>query len=103
MQLLRINDQAENDWIAAERKVVYGERKTLWIAASDRATEDTWVWEDSTEFWQGRADGMPIDDEFSLWTAGEPDNNDNRSGLWTSAKCGKSDREFVCERPPHSS
>lgn len=51
---------------------------TGWIGASDAETESTWKWvtgpEAGTTFWQGAVSGTPVNDEFSFWNSGEPNN-----------------------------
>ncbi|WP_299337155.1 T9SS type B sorting domain-containing protein [uncultured Psychroserpens sp.] len=51
---------------------------TGWIGASDAGAEETWRWvtgpEAGTIFWMGSVNGEPVNDEFSFWNAGEPNN-----------------------------
>lgn len=51
---------------------------TGWIGASDAAAEGTWRWvtgpETGTVFWMGAVNGEPVNDEFSFWNDGEPNN-----------------------------
>lgn len=47
-----------------------------WIGASDAQSEGNWQWvtgpENSTVFWNGAANGAPVNNEFSFWNIGEP-------------------------------
>jgi hypothetical protein len=44
-----------------------------WLLASDVANEGTWTWlDDGSPFWQGGANGAPIDGAYSNWNATEP-------------------------------
>lgn len=48
-----------------------------WLLASDVATEGTWLWlDDGSPFWQGGANGAPIDGAYSNWNATEPNGGD---------------------------
>ena len=46
-----------------------------WIGANDIAREDTWLWVDGTQFWQGRSNGSPVGGHYNHWGAGEPNDN----------------------------
>ena len=55
--LVTINDQIEQDWLAAPFT-----QPKLWIGMNDRAVEGTWVW----------SSGEPV--TYENWTPGEPNN-----------------------------
>ncbi|MDG5492731.1 T9SS type B sorting domain-containing protein [Psychroserpens sp. SPM9] len=54
---------------------------TGWIGASDAASEGDWTWvtgpEANTLFWTGAVNGQPVNDEYSFWNTGEPNNFNN--------------------------
>ena len=66
-----------------EESVFAGEQSpgTGWIGASDVGVEGTWRWETGPEagtvFWMGTANGQPVNDEYSFWNNGEPNNFGN--------------------------
>jgi hypothetical protein len=60
--LVTINNQAEQDWLAATFT-----GQNLWIGFSDQAAEGTWVW----------SSGEPV--TYTNWLRGEP----NNCGFWT--------------------
>lgn len=47
-----------------------------WIGASDDQSEGNWQWvtgpENGTAFWNGAANGTPVNNEFSFWNTSEP-------------------------------
>ncbi len=49
-----------------------------WIGASDEETDGIWKWvtgpEQGQQFWQGDGNGSPVNDMFSSWADGEPNN-----------------------------
>jgi hypothetical protein len=108
MHLVRIDDQAENEWVGTQRLVAFGSTFEVWIGASDAEESDSWRWRDGAMFWQGRAAGLPVDGLYSSWAAGEPNNNagngvaENCAVMrndqqWNDRPCGLAYR-FVCER-----
>ena len=85
MHLVRIDDADENTWIADQRVSVFGSRVLSWIGASDTVSENTWTWQTGEIFWQGQANGAPVDGLFSNWLGDEP----NDGGEFTlGADCG---------------
>lgn len=109
MLLIRIDDQAEQDWMSAQRVIVFSGRPRVWIGGSDATTERTWVWPDNDNFWQGNSGGAAVDGLFTRWRGGEPNNNDNGgedcataddtlSAQWDDRQCNSTYR-FICERP----
>jgi outer membrane protein OmpA-like peptidoglycan-associated protein len=75
--LAEINSQAENSFIGTETSAT-----NIWIGASDRAVEGTWIWDGATSTYNkpagsgGSAQGAG--GAFSSWASGEP--NDHVSG-----------------------
>jgi hypothetical protein len=103
MRLVQLNDAAENAWVRSTADAILG-TNDFFIGASDAATEDTWVWDDGPQFWQGRSNGTAVGGLYTNWDGGEP--NDDKSedcaemqgdGQWNDVPCG-SPQEFVCER-----
>jgi gliding motility-associated-like protein len=70
--LATITSEAENNFIWEKTKGVG------WIGASDSAVEGVWRWvtgpEAGTQFWQGGANGSPVNGMYSNWNNGEPNN-----------------------------
>lgn len=58
----------------------------LWLGGNDIASEGSWVWDGDNQgstspFWQGKANGMPVNGAFTNW-GNEPDDfNNNQDGL----------------------
>jgi hypothetical protein len=52
---------------------------TGWIGGSDAEKEGTWKWvegpDNGIEFWEGEANGKPINKEYSHWRYDEPNND----------------------------
>ncbi|MDH3623753.1 MAG: C25 family cysteine peptidase [Myxococcales bacterium] len=98
--LTRIDDVDENTYVTG----FSGSAK--WIGANDGAVEDTWVWPDGEQFWQGDENGSPVGGLYNNWNSGQPNNISNQdcaemqsSGGWTDISC-TSTRRYVCEGPP---
>ncbi len=108
MHLVRIDDLAEQQYLSEQRIVAFGGRKKTYIGASDLAVENTWVWEDGTNFWQGRSGGVPVGGLFTFWRGSQPDDdgtqdcagmrdNNSATGRWVDFGCGQLNR-YICER-----
>lgn len=92
--LATVTSQGENDYISARLE------NSGWMGASDAASEGDWQWatgpEAGTSFWLGLGDGVPVNDSFSAWADGEP--NDYAGGEdcaqyypagdWNDLPCG---------------
>ena len=98
--LADIASAAENSFIAT---LTSGD---TWIGASDRATEDRWVWLDGTHFWQGEEWGSPVGGLYNGWNPGGEPNDyygqdcaiTNSSGTWYDRECNDG-YDRVCEGP----
>ena len=95
--LAEINSQVEQDsvyyyvnqaGITASQTVAPdgGGASYVWLGGNDISTEGAWVWDgdntgSSIPFWQGKANGMPVNGAFNNW-GNEPDDfNNNQDGL----------------------
>jgi hypothetical protein len=108
MTLVRIDDQAENDWVFhTAHEVLPSGWDDLWIGASDRGTEGVWVWPDGTQFWQGRSDGSAVGGRYADGKRGEPNDYNGEDcaemedyhqdgKLWNDVPCSLG-HEYVCE------
>ncbi|MCB9989688.1 MAG: type I secretion C-terminal target domain-containing protein [Rhodospirillales bacterium] len=68
--LVTITTAAENSYVAS----LIG--ASIWIGANDVDTESTWTWtgglEQGVSFWQGLAAGTTLNNMYTNWNAGEP-------------------------------
>jgi len=111
MHLIRINDQAEQDWMSAQRNVAFSGLPRIWMGGNDIAANNTWVWHDEASFWQGLSNGGAVGGLYTRWRGGEPNNgdgiedcgtvDDNLGGAWDDRPCNQVHR-FVCERDAES-
>jgi hypothetical protein len=100
--LVHIDDQAENDWVAMQLDMKGA--SWAWIGASDASMEGYWRWtDDDTLFWYGTASGMAIGGEYNSWLHGsEPEPNTTgdcariEGGDWLDADCANAGA-YVCE------
>ncbi len=60
--LVTINDQAENTWVASTFLNYGGVRRDLWLGGTDAGTEGHWRWANGEAF------------SYSNWEPGQPDN-----------------------------
>lgn len=88
------------------------------IGASDQGGENEWSWIgnaaaiDGFQFWEGNANGDPVDGAYSNWASGEPNNTGNEDcaaisitgsairdpGQWDDRICA-TEQPFLCEDP----
>jgi hypothetical protein len=87
--LVTITSKQENDFVSAR----IDQATNVWIAASDARIEGTWEWvegpEKGTIFWQGAANGAPVDGQFASWANQEPNNAGNEDYAvtnWSGSK-----------------
>ncbi len=103
-RLARIDDAAENTWLRAAANGTLG-TGTFFHGGNDIVTDNTWLWEDGSPFWQGVANGAAVAGSYTAWAGGEPNNaNSNEDcgevrpdALWNDISCAAT-RAFACER-----
>jgi hypothetical protein len=108
MFLVRIDDQAENDWVhsmipAADQ----ASNKTSlwrWMGGNMLVTIDDWKWDDGQSFWSGGKNGTPVNGLYSNWAPIEPVGTNNLClsmmasiGTWYNMDC-TGGRPYVCEQ-----
>jgi Pentapeptide repeats (8 copies)/Lectin C-type domain len=91
--LLTISSQKERDAVNSTFGLIGDEG--YWIGATDESSEGTWRWIGGPEagkiFWSGGAKGKggkPVDEKYSAWHDGEPNNN-------TVADGNRNEEDFV--------
>lgn len=69
MQLVRVDDAAENDFLAAN---FYSSPplQGMWLSASDSAVEGEWRWLNGDLFWLGDKAGTPQNGLYNAWYVG---------------------------------
>lgn len=105
MQLVRIDDAAENDWLATTATAAglfsrVGD--SALIGASDREVPEQWVWPDGEVFWSGTSNGAPVNGLYENWTNQHPTGGITNcsallaSGLWIAMGCASA-LPFICQ------
>jgi len=100
MSLVRVDDQAENDWLSGLGLT------DLWLGASDSATEDDWRWVQGDDaFWSGDQSGSAVGGAFESWATGEPNGTGDAATLRASTgdwfdRLETATYPYVCELPP---
>lgn len=76
MRLAWLESKAENDAVWAKVSAIQSVAE-VWIGATDRATEGDWSWDGQggVQFWDGGANGSPVDGAFVAWAADTPNNS----------------------------
>ncbi len=100
MQIVRIDDAAENEFVRSSMVPFAGH---IWIGGSDLAVTGEWRWPDGNQFWQGDSNGAGL--LYANWFMGEPNNFDGNEhcsemviqhGQWNDQVCTVG-QEYVCE------
>jgi hypothetical protein len=106
MFLVRIDSQAENDWLMATGTGhgVFEFNDFAQIGANDQAVAGEWRWPDGTLFWQGGANGKAVGGAYASWDASAPSASGVQKcsgtlgdGLWQDRSCTAAE-PFICER-----
>jgi len=83
--------------------------QTAWLGAQDDENEGTWKWlggaEKGSPFWEGKTDGHKVDEMFTNWRTGEPNDVQNEDcavmmsddGGWNDAKCDTETYSVIVE------
>jgi hypothetical protein len=108
MFLVRIDDQAENDWvhsmIPAADQANNNTSLWRWMGGNMLVTVDDWKWDDGESFWSGGKNGTPVNGLYANWPQTEPVGTNNlclsmsaRFGTWYNMDC-TGGRPYVCEQ-----
>ena len=109
MQLIRVDDAAENQWLFDNANTQPGRDSLVWIGATDQVVEGEWRWTDGSLFWVGgpAPGGMAQGGLFVAWYFREPNNvsmTEHCASLdttgstpeWYDTRCELA-QPFVCE------
>ncbi len=107
MQLARVDDTNENQWLLTNAYLPGGSSTAAWLGGSDRAIEGEWRWNDGELFWLGDNAGAAQNGNFAAWYSREPnDVNADEDCATLETKAGKAewyDRQcslalpYICE------
>lgn len=109
MDLVIINDEAENTAVDKLVTDLIGPAGTAWLGANDAPPlpDGEWRWRDGTQFWMGAASGSAVGGLYSNWATGQPDDAGgaedcaqmNAGGEWNDLPCGSGAvNPYVCEK-----
>jgi hypothetical protein len=109
MQLARVDDLAENQWLGANAYDPNGGTTGLWIGASDAAVDGEWRWTDGTLFWLGApSSGAAQNGLFTDWDGSYHGSNKSYNCVylalqrtpsfgWCNQACGSNLLIYACE------
>ena len=102
MRLARIDSDAENTFVFNSMKGI--NQIEAWIGGSDTAAQDTWVWVDGAQFWNGGQSGSAVGGLYTDWNNLQPNGANNlqclgfsQSGNWANLICTDL-RPYACEQ-----
>ncbi len=90
-QLATVRSANENAFLA---QLAAANNKEMWLAGNDLTVEGTWRWQtagaDTDPYWQGTSTGIRLNNAYTNWATGEPNDNGGTgdymvmytSGLW---------------------
>ncbi len=104
MTLVRVDDQAENDWLLSEllSRSIFASvgSAVVFLGGSDATTEGEWYWEDGEIFWND-VDGSLL---YENWAASSPKVGGvsdclgiREDGQWEDRACNSGAVTYVCE------
>ena len=77
-----VESDEENELIAGYARDLLGQN--VWLGAH-RDDDFLWTWETGSSFWEGASDGTAIDDAYTHWAPGEP--NDSSTVSTEQERC----------------
>jgi hypothetical protein len=109
MQLARVDDVTENQWLVDNAITPGGSDSLVWLGATDQAVEGEWRWTDDTLFWLGDNAGVAQGGLFAGWYSREPNDvaqsedcasleTKSASGDWYDSGC-ELPQSYVCKSP----
>ena len=107
MQLVKIDSQAENDFLIDRGTAdgVFNLNGFALIGANDQAVPGEWRWADGTQLWAGDASGSAVNGAFNNWIIGSPSIGGVKNcagvlllGTWQDRSC-TADVTSICESP----
>lgn len=108
MDLVRVNDSAENQWLRDSAQNLSPPSDGLWIGAKETLLEGAWDWTDGTLFWLGGLLGISQGGAYTNWQFGQPSGLLNDCGVldlgavtgtWYSELCTLQTKAYACESP----
>ena len=104
MRLVRIEDLAENSWLAL---VAFASSTgtSTWLGADDLAVSGDWRWSDGALFWRGGSNGFAQGGLYARWLINSPTNGGTPTdcavlqlgAFWKDWSCD-SRQPYVCEQ-----
>jgi hypothetical protein len=107
MHLVRIDSQAENDFLVQRGALngVFSVNGFAQIGISDQALDGEWRWVDGTQAWAGDTSGGPVNGAFNNWLATSPSASTVKNcaglltaGTWQDRSC-TAVVSSICESP----
>jgi hypothetical protein len=110
LRLARVESAEENAWLLKMiQDMSVDVEVTFILDGTDKAQEGRWEWGNGSRFWNGAADGAPVDGHFANWDDPQPNDSDNfpgedcvtfqaRNGMWNDQSCTAVEYSVICER-----